>query len=390
MTATRTDPSKALRYGLIGAGTMGQEHIRYIELIDGGEIVAIADPHGPSLDKARAMLSHDITTYDDHLELLANEQLDALLIATPNDTHATILLDVFASGADLPIMVEKPLVTSVADVERIRSAAADYPAPIWVAMEYRYMPPVQAFLKDVHGGRVGTPRMLAITEHRFPFLHKVDDWNRYAARTGGTLVEKCCHFFDLMRLILQDEPVRVYASGAADVNHKDENYDGHVPDILDNAFVIVDFSRGSRAMLNLSMFAEGTRYQEHMSVVGDVAKVEIGVPVSAHHWEGSETPAYIEFSPRDPQGPHREDVVLDRELLLAGGHYGSTYFEHQRFQQVVRGEAEVEVTVEDGLRAVLMGLAAEQSALEHAPVDLDFTSDPSPSPRNRAERTAIR
>lgn len=377
MAGTQTDSVNVLRYGLIGAGTMGQEHIRYIELIDGGEIVAIADPHAPSLEKARGMLSRDVTTYDSHLELIANEQLDALLIATPNDTHAQILLDVFASGAALPIMVEKPLVTTVGDVERIRSAAADYPAPIWVAMEYRYMPPVQSFLSDVHGGRVGTPRMLAITEHRFPFLHKVDDWNRYAARTGGTLVEKCCHFFDLMRLILQDEPVRVYASGAADVNHKDEDYDGHTPDILDNAFVVVDFSRGSRAMLNLSMFAEGTQYQEHMSVVGDVAKVEIGVPVSAHHWDGSESPAYIEFSPRDPQGPVREEITLDRELFLAGGHYGSTYFEHLKFQQVVRGEAEAEVTVEDGLRAVLMGMAAERSVVEHTAIDLDFTAGPS-------------
>lgn len=377
MSETETGARTVLRYGLIGAGTMGQEHIRYIELIDGGEIVAIADPHAPSIEKARAMLSHDVATYASHHELLANEQLDALLIATPNDTHAQILLDVFASGVTLPIMVEKPLVTSQEDVDRIRSAAAAYGAPIWVAMEYRYMPPVQSFLNDVHGGRVGTPRMLAITEHRFPFLHKVDDWNRYAARTGGTLVEKCCHFFDLMRLILQDEPIRVYASGAADVNHKDENYDGHVPDILDNAFVVVDFSRGSRAMLNLSMFAEGTQYQEHMSVVGDVAKVEIGVPVSAHHWEGPESSAYIEFSPRDPQGPRREDVVLDRELLLAGGHYGSTYFEHQKFQQVVRGQAEVEVTVEDGLRAVLMGMAAERSVVEHVAVDLDFAAEAS-------------
>lgn len=372
MAVTGTDAVSALRYGLIGAGMMGQEHIRYTELIGGVGVVAIADPHAPSIEKARSLISRDVSCYSSHLELLANEQLDALLIATPNDSHAQILLDIFASGVTRPIMVEKPLVTSEADVERIRSAAADYTAPIWVAMEYRYMPPVQALVKDVHDGRVGTPRMLAITEHRFPFLPKIGDWNRYAARSGGTLVEKCCHFFDLMRFTLQDEPVRVYASGAADVNHKDENFDGYVPDILDNAFVIVDFSRGSRAMLNLSMFAEGSHYQEHMSVIGDLAKVEAGVPVSAHHWDGPESAAYLEFSPRNPQGPKRREIVLDRELLLSGGHYGSTYFEHKKFQQVVRGEADVEVTIEDGLRAVLMGLAAERSVAEHVVIDLDF------------------
>ena len=89
--------------------------------------------------------------------------------------------------------------------------------------------------------------MLTIREHRYPFLGKVGDWNRFNRNTGGTLVEKCCHFFDLMRLIIGQEPV--LASGAADVNHQDELYDGATPDILDNAYVVVDFDGGVRACL---------------------------------------------------------------------------------------------------------------------------------------------
>lgn len=57
---------------------------------------------------------------------------------------------------------------------------------------------------------------------------QVNDWNRFNVNTGGTLVEKCCHFFDLMRLFAGANPVRVMASGAIDVNHKDEIYDGKV------------------------------------------------------------------------------------------------------------------------------------------------------------------
>ena len=55
--------------------------------------------------------------------------------------------------------------------------------------------------------------MLSIREHRFPFLHKVGHWNRFNKWTGGTLVEKACHFFDLMRRLVQDDVVSVYASG---------------------------------------------------------------------------------------------------------------------------------------------------------------------------------
>ena len=111
-------------------------------------------------------------------------------------------------------LVEKPLCTTLADCEEVLALAAGRSSQVWVAMEYRFMPPVEAAAP--HGpfrGRAGQVRMISIREHRFPFLTKVGNWNRFEANTGGTLVEKCCHFFDLMRLIAEAEPVRVYASG---------------------------------------------------------------------------------------------------------------------------------------------------------------------------------
>ena len=126
--------------------------------------------------------------------------------------------------------------------------------------------------------------MLAIREHRFPFLMKVGDWNRFNRYTGGTLVEKCCHFFDLMRLLMRCEPVRIYASASVAHNHRDERYPEGVPDILDNAFVTVDFAGGQRASLDLCMFAEGSRYQEEISAVGPRGKAECFVPGPGRFW----------------------------------------------------------------------------------------------------------
>ena len=120
--------------------------------------------------------------------------------------------------------------------------------------------------------------MLSIREHRFPFLQKVDDWNRFNKNTGGTLVEKCCHFFDLMRRIIGSEPVRVMASAGRDVNHLDESYNGDVPDILDNAYVIFDFKNGARALLDLCMFAEASRHNEELCAIGETGKVECLLP----------------------------------------------------------------------------------------------------------------
>ena len=157
----------------------------------------------------------------------------------------------------LPILVEKPLFTNPDDLARMQAFRDSYGAPVWVAMEYRYMPPMQHFL-EMAGEVTGGIRMLSITEHGSRSCEKVNNWNRFNANSGGTLVEKCCHFFDLMRLILKSDPVRVMASAGQAVNHLDEVYDGRSPDIWDNGYAIVDFASGARAMLELSMFAEGS------------------------------------------------------------------------------------------------------------------------------------
>ena len=96
--------------------------------------------------------------------------------------------------------------------------------------------------------------------------------------TGGAMVEKCCHFFDLMRLIVRDEAMRVFCSGNADVNYPDECYDGVTPDIIDDSFTTIDYARGVRAMLDLCMFTEGSEEQEVLVATGDVAKLEVSVP----------------------------------------------------------------------------------------------------------------
>ena len=364
-----------LRYGLIGAGMMGREHIRNLALAPGSEVTAISDPDAGSRQETAAMLAPGIQIFSGHRQLLAEGAVDALIIASPNDTHAAILRDIFAAGRKLPVLVEKPVCTSIEDCAWLDAAAAAHPAPVWVAMEYRYMPPVAALIDEVRRGTAGALRMIAIREHRFPFLPKVGDWNRFARRTGGTLVEKCCHFFDLMRLIAQDEAVRVFASGAADVNHRAERYDGETPDIIDNAMVIVEFKSGIRASLDLCMFAEGSYFQEQIAATGSAARIEAFVPGPARFWPGGgERHAFLEISPRDPKGPQRRTVDVDETVLKAGDHHGATYFQHLGFRKAVLEGAAVEVTLHDGLRAVAIGLAAEKSITEKRAVAISGLS----------------
>lgn len=351
-----------IRYGLIGSGMMGQEHIRNLNLLDGCQVTAVADPDEVMRSKSIETASGTAKGFADYKDILSSGLCDALVVVSPNDTHHAIMLDLL--DTNLPILCEKPLCTTSDHCREVLRKANDRTAPVWVAMEYRYMPPVQRLLEEIASGTTGTPRMMSIREHRFPFLDKVGDWNRFNSRTGGTLVEKCCHFWDLMRLALQSDPVRVYASAAADVNHQDEQYGGRTPDIIDNAFVTVDFANGARGMLDLCMFAEGSYWQEVISVTGAKARVDAKVPGPARFSvDGKERASEIEFSYRDTKEIVREEIEVDETVLAAGDHHGSTFFQHQRFRDLVMSERGIpEVSLEDGLWSVRVGEAAEESA----------------------------
>jgi predicted dehydrogenase len=359
-----------LNYGIIGCGMMGQEHLRNIALLDDACVAAIFEPDSGMRAQAAA-LAPDAVMTDSISNLLSVEKVNCLLVASPNYLHLSQLEEI-VSIRPLPILVEKPLFTAPHDAPRLAALRAAYPAPIWVAMEYRYMPAVARLVEEAEAATGGV-RMLTIREHRFPFLEKVGNWNRLNRNTGGSLVEKCCHFFDLMRHILKSDPVRVMASGGQAVNHKDEIYDGEHSDIWDNAYVIVDFASGARAMLELCMFAEGSRFQEEISAVGPQGKIECHVPGPERFWPehlGEPPVAQVVISPRHPKGPKMVEIPVAPQLLAAGDHNGSTFYQHQRFQRAVNDGYDVEVGLKDGWWAVAMGLAAQQSATTGQAVDL--------------------
>ncbi len=362
--------SPVLRYGMLGCGMMGHEHLRNLALLDGAEVAAILEPD-PAMRAAAHALAPAARLARTLPELLGPD-VDCLVIASPNHVHAA-QIEAVAALRPLPILIEKPACTTLAEAAALEALAAGYPAPLWVAMEYRYMPPVARLIAEAQAATGGI-RMLSIREHRYPFLHKVGAWNRFDRLTGGTMVEKCCHFFDLMCLILAARPVRVYASAGADVNHRDELYDGETPDVIDNAFAVVDFEGGARAMLDLCMFAEGARWQEEIAAVGPLARIEALVPGPTRFWpEASLGPPPVPrviVSPRTPKGPVALDVPVDPTLLAAGDHNGATYYQHRRFHAAVTAGAPVEVDMAAGLRAVRLGLAAGHSAATGEAVDL--------------------
>jgi predicted dehydrogenase len=360
---------KAIRYGIIGCGSMGREHIENLRALPGARVTAIADPHAASRDAALALLDDQPPqVYEQPSELIAAAAkgaqglCDALVIATPNLTHAAIMREALATS--LPILVEKPLVTRIDDgVDLIERERRKPGGIVWVAQEYRYMPPVAEAIRIVHEGGVGRVHQVAIREHREPFYPKVGDWNRFTANTGGTLVEKCCHYFNLMDLIVGERPVAVFASGGQRVNHLDERYDGKTPDILDSAYVVVEYGSGARALLDLCMFAENSIDNEQLVVVGDEGKVESLLPSLTLRFGRREDWGRREVWGQ-PSGTGKGVAtrrVWDTNIKYAGQHFGASYIEHQRFAAALRAGTPAEIGLEEGLRAVATGLAAHKS-----------------------------
>lgn len=363
--------SSTIRYGIIGCGSMGREHIENLNTLGPAvRLTAIADPHEGSRSAALAVTRDQPQVFAEHQELLESELCDAVVIASPNFTHAALLRDTLPYPVH--ILVEKPLVTLIEDGLDLLRRAEGRRHIVWVAQEYRYMPPVAELVRLSHAGTAGRIQQVTIREHREPFYPKVDNWNRFSTNTGGTLVEKCCHYFNLMDLILREHPVRVFASGGQRVNHLDEQYRGRTPDILDSAYAIVEYRSGARAMLELCMFAENSVDNEHVTVVGDEGKIESMLPSLTvrvgrrEDWGRRETWG-------QPSGTGKGVSVRrvwDTGIKYAGHHFGATYLEHRRFEAAIRNGTPPEIGLEEGLRAVATGLAAHRSINESRMVHL--------------------
>tara|TARA_Y100000996_G_C22556349_1_gene655665 strand:+ start:1882 stop:2970 length:1089 start_codon:yes stop_codon:yes gene_type:complete len=351
--------TKKIKYGIIGTGLMGCEHISNLNLIDEAEVIAICDTNKDSLVNATSLIKNNIEVSSNYNNFFNNQDIDAYVIATPNFTHHEIVN--LAIKTKKHLLIEKPLCSKLEDCIELKKISKEYNSIIWVAMEYRFMPPIQKMLEEINKNRIGKLQMISIREHRFPFLKKVDDWNRFQINTGGTLVEKCCHFFDLMRLITNSEATQVYASGSQSVNHLDEKYNDKIPDIIDNAFVTVDFKNHIRASLELCMFAENSEMQEELCAIGNKGKIETGVPSNSSGINSSN----VRIGLRNSENSINEKVEVDKNILAAGQHHGSTYYQHLEFIKAIKNNLLPQVSLEDGLLAVAIGEAAELSIKEN-------------------------
>ncbi|HSO26467.1 MAG TPA: Gfo/Idh/MocA family oxidoreductase, partial [Anaerolineales bacterium] len=361
------------RFNVIGVGINGQEHMRVTMLEGRATINGVYDPNPRSVavaQKIAAMFGNeDLVVYDSLEAACQDPEVDGLIISTPNYTHIDVLRTAIKSGKH--ILLEKPMATTILDAYEMTQMAADYPAVFQVGLQYRYKAMyVEAIYEALERQSIGEVKTISILEHRIPFLDKVNQWNKFSKFSGGTLVEKCCHYFDLMNLFAQARPARVFGTGSMAVNFKNFEYQGMKSDILDNAFVTVDYDNGVRANFNLCMFAP--MFYEEMILCGDRGRLKVfeqeDFMAAGGATAGKRTGIEVLCGENHPA---RFGAPAYPGMVEETGHNGATIFEHINFVNNIEGQPTNTATVEEGFWAVVIGAAAEEAVKRGAVVEID-------------------
>lgn len=353
-------PPPQYRFNVIGAGMNGQEHIKITMLEGRAAVHGVFDPNPRSIEAARKIHArfsppNELVVYNSLAKACHDPAVDGLIISTPNYTHLEVVKEAVKSGKH--ILLEKPMATTIADAFTIVQLAADYPAVFQVGLQYRYKAIYAEAIHEALARRsIGNIKTITLYEHRMPFLDKVNQWNKFSRYSGGTLVEKCCHYFDLMNLFAQSRPVSVYATGSMAVNFVDFEYNGEPADILDNAFVTVTYQNGIRAGFNLCMFAP--MFYEELVLCGDEGRLKA---VENIDFLPAATPKTSLQILCGQNRPARITTPCYPVWIEQSGHNGSTYYEHINFIDNIQGRATNAATAKEGFWSIVVAAAAEQS-----------------------------
>jgi predicted dehydrogenase len=434
---TDTGPRRE-RYAIVGTGHRSQ---MYVDAITGphadvAELVALADTNRGRLDYYRAELVargapaaavYDLAVDPGGIErLVAEQRVDRVIVTSPDYTHAENISRALLAGAD--VVVEKPITIDEAGIRRIRDAIERSGRDVVTTFNYRYSPRNSALRRVIASGRIG-----AVTSVQFEWVldtvHGADyfrRWHRQKELSGGLLVHKSSHHFDLVNWWIAAAPARVFASGglrfygaenarARGLGERPERGTGVVGDpfALDLRAdprlraLYLDAEKNDGYLRDRDVFDEGITIEDNLALVVDYdSGATLSYALNAHApWEGyrvvvngTEGRAELEVVERgavladddgrvelDPSAvavaagsavrTPGERLVVQRHWETAeeveipdgvGGHGGGdAYLLDHLFHRVAASDDELArpAAFADGVRAISVGIAGNRSLL---------------------------
>lgn len=332
-----------LKVGFIGVGAMGLSHLKAMHLGCGerAEAVAICARSEVNIQKAREV-APKVKVFEAEGELI-NSDLDAIFISTPNFTHVPLALEVLKARKHL--FLEKPTGITREECERLVAASDKMDRVLMIGHELRYSPYFQKIKELVEAGEIGRPRMVWCREFRGPFQKKSQDWIHDARKSGGTLVDKNCHHFDLMNWWVGSRPKKVCAFGGKAVGEPDEH------EVLDHAVVNFEYENGVGGLLQLCMFAPETNGEDlRMGILGETGTIRTSIStielLVSKHSPGQYGITAIPVAAKRGEG--------------WGKHLGFDEIHEAFLDAIEKGERPL-TTVRDCVDGTLLAIAAEES-----------------------------
>ena len=335
-----------VRVGVIGAGRIGSLHAEYLATrIPEAELIAVSDVRREAAEQCAQ--TWDIPeVYEDPDAVMSHDRIDAVLICSSTDTHATLIEQAAAAGKH--IFCEKPIDLDIARIDRALEAVARAGVTLMVGFNRRFDHNFRRLRELVASGAVGEPHLFHIVS-RDPAPPPLD----YIEVSGGLFLDMTIHDFDMARYLVGSEVETLHVMGDVRIDPAI----GEAGD-LDTAVIMMRFENGVIGTIDNSRQAV-YGYDQRAEVFGSK-----GAARTANDY------------PNTAQLADADGVRGDNPLYFFIERYTQSYVDEVRaFIQALSEGTPPPTTGADGRIAILMGYAAKRSVSEGRPVTMAEIED---------------
>lgn len=325
--------------GIIGAGRIGKLHAENIMYnVPGVKIKSISDIFADSIKDWAHNLGIE-NVYKDSADIINDPEIDAVFICSSTNTHAQFIIE--AANAGKHVFCEKPVDLDVARIKKVLEATDKAGVKFQVGFNRRFDHNFRRVREIVQDGKIGVPHIVKITS-RDPAPPPID----YVKVSGGIFLDMAIHDFDMARYLSGSEVEEVFAQGAVLVDPAI----GEAGDV-DTAVITLKFENGALGVIDNSRKAV-YGYDQRVEVFGSKGCVTVS-----------------NDKPNSAVLSNEEAVIGEKPKYFFLERYKDSYVEEAKaFFDSIREDKPTPVTGIDGLKPVIIGLAAKKSLLEKRPV----------------------
>lgn len=343
-----------MKYALIGCGRISGNHIRSA-ITNKLEITAVCDVIPEAMDellKRFKLEGSDIKRYTNYKQMISENELDLVAIATDSGYHAEIAI--YCIEHKINVIVEKPIAMSIEDADRIIAAGEKYGVKVCANHQNRFNIAVQKARHALDEGRFGklSHGSIHVLWSRGESYYKQAPWRGTWALDGGCLMNQCIHGIDLLRWMMGDEIEEVYGV----TNRRFHDY----IEAEDIGIATVKFKNGAVGTIEGTTNAFANDLEETLYIFGEKGNVKIG-------GASANTIDVWKFA----DGGSQDMTMTEKTENIYGNGHISIYMD---MIQAINENRQPYVDAYAGKRALEVVLAIYKSAAEGHPVKLPLES----------------